>query len=156
MKTISLTQGKIALVDDEDYERLSRHKWYAIKSKHTYYAVRNLPRENGKQHGIRMHRVILGLTSPKLQGDHKDHDGLNNQKYNLRICTNLQNSWNKKKHKTNVAGIKGIRFLGKSWEVRICINGEAKAIGLFPSLEQASTAYNAAALNYFGEFAHLN
>ena len=94
MKTIQLTQGQFALVDDEDYDFLMQWKWQAHKDKSTYYATRVEYGKNIKK-GIKMHRVIMN-TPRNMETDHKDRNGLNNQKYNLRICTRGQNQTNKR------------------------------------------------------------
>jgi len=80
MKTIELTQGKIALINDEDFEWLNQFKWYAHKDRNTFYAVRNLPRVNGKQTTQPMHKFIMGDNPLELDIDHRDGDGCNNQK----------------------------------------------------------------------------
>ena len=90
MKAIQLTRGYKALVDDADYEWLNKWKWYAVKGTSTYYVMTYI-----KNRSTRMHRLILGLTDPKILGDHKDHNGLNNQRHNIRICTISENQKNK-------------------------------------------------------------
>lgn len=93
MKEIELTQGMVALVDDEDFERLNAVKWCVHKGKRTFYAVRHLSRAMG--HGlIQMHNVVAGDPPPGLERDHRDGNGLNNQKENLRLCTTQQNQMN--------------------------------------------------------------
>src|SRR3990167_10308366 len=91
MKEIKLTQGKITLVDDEDFEYINQWKWHVIKNKKQthFYAQRS---ENGKS--IRMHRVIM-KTPHNKDVDHIDHNGLNNQKNNLRNCTTQENIRNR-------------------------------------------------------------
>ncbi len=95
MKLIPLTQGKFAQVDDEDYDYLNQWKWYTTKNHKTFYAARHI-RINGKQKLIYMHRVIMNIIKG-YKTDHIDHNGLNNQKYNLRICTCQENNRNRKK-----------------------------------------------------------
>lgn len=85
MKEIPLTQGKVALVDDEDCERLNQFKWYALKRPNTWYAVRNVWVEN-KRTAISMHREIMDASRGQ-EIDHKNGDGLYNLKVNLRFCT---------------------------------------------------------------------
>lgn len=153
MKEIKLTQGKVALVDDEDYEYLNQWFWQAHKHRNTCYAVRSEKIFNGKRPGIKMHRVILNTPS-ELQVDHKDHNGLNNQKYNLRNCTNSQN-------KMNVLPMSNTGYLGVYYQnnlIRAKIRIQKKSIhlGCFKTIEDAANAYDEAALKYFGEFANLN
>jgi len=93
--------------------------------------------------------------------DHIDRDGLNNQKSNLRVCTNSQNSCNKIAHSDRRASkYKGIghtkRNRTKKWSAKICVNGKQKGLGSFLTEREAAEAYNVAALKYHGEFANLN
>jgi hypothetical protein len=90
MKLIRLTQNQFAQVDDSDYESLNQYKWYAIKD-NTYYAVRYSKEKNKI---IQMHREIM-QTPRSLIVDHRDHNGLNNQRYNLRNCTIAENHRNR-------------------------------------------------------------
>src|SRR3989304_2105986 len=86
MKEIQLSQGKVALVDDEDFEMLNRYKWSAMRGANTYYAYTHIILESGKRTSIAMHRVIM-QTPVGYETDHRDRNGLNNQRFNLRICT---------------------------------------------------------------------
>lgn len=157
MKKIPLSQGKFALVDDADFEWLNQWNWYANKNHNTYYAVRS-GKLNGKNTLILMHRQILGLTDPKIYGEHWDGDGLNNQRSNLRPATNSENQKNKKS-KTNGTS----KYLGVSWDkgcrkwvCHINIDGKAKYLGLFTDETQAALKYNEYAKIHHGDFARLN
>lgn len=153
MKEIKLTQGQFALVDDADFEWLNQWKWHVRKMPNCYYVYRW--HKNG---AIAMHRLILGLTDPKVFGDHKDGNGLNNQRENLRVATFAQNSQNKKKWDNTLEEFKGIKRnkKGDRWQVIIGANGKQMAIGTFTTKEDAARAYNAKALELHGEFARLN
>jgi len=146
MKRIKLTQGQFALVDDADFERLNEHKWYAHWKPHTksFYAVRHSKPKNGKRHVIRMHREILGLKrGDKLEGDHINHDTLNNQRANLRAITCQQNHWNRKDSKGyywNKAA--------KKYHARIKLNNKDIHLGLFSTAEEAHNAYLQAKKQY--------
>ena len=156
MKEILLTQGKKAIVDDEDFEGLNRFNWYALRIKQKWYAVRNI-RINNKQTLVCMHREILNVPN-NLQGDHKDGDGLNNQKENLRLATNQQNQYNKKNpNRNNKLGIKGVcwRPVEKKYCAQIQINGKNIHLGYFGVLGDADSAYRKAEKKYFGEFARV-
>jgi hypothetical protein len=159
MKQIPLSQGKLALVDDEDFEELNKYKWRAIKDKNTFYAVRTTSyKKEGCITTIRMHRVILDLKSPKILCDHKDRDGLNNQKQNLRKATHAQNSVNTESKKNTSSKYKGVTWskASKKWRSNIEISGSKKHIGLFKNEIEAAKAYDKMAKIYHGEFACLN
>ena len=136
MKKIKLTQGKVAIVDDEDFEWLSQWKWYA----HGNYAQRA---------GASMVREILGLKKgDKRQGDHKNHDTLDNRRCNLRIVTKAQNQWNQK----NPKGYSWCEHR-KKYGAKIQVNGKLKRLGRFNTAKQARAAYLKAKKKYhtFGE-----
>lgn len=127
MKEIPLNHGYSALVDDEDYDELSRHKWHEYCSNGNYYARRPSPRSwNVKRKPIIMHRIIMGDISGVCY-DHIDGNGLNNQKSNLRIATKQQNSWNRKKKKSSLSSkYKGVWMdIGCiRWRTGISMNGK--------------------------------
>ncbi len=154
-KQIQLSQGKYAIVDDEDFEYLNQWKWYANKIQGKYYAVRH-DRATGKQSSVLMHRVILNATIGVV--DHGDGNTLNNQKYNLRNCTQGQNRMNSHIGIKNNSGYKGVCWhkLAKKWVVKIEANGEKYYGGLFDDLIEAAKKYNELALKHHGKFAKLN
>ncbi len=158
MKEIKLTQGKVALVDDEDFEYLNQFKWYAYKSRNTFYAGRKLRLGVNKRAIIIMHREILGLKDSEIKGDHIDHNGLNNQRYNLRIATNAENCKNQKPREGCSSKYKGVSWhkRDKIWSVGIRINERRKHIGYFEDEIEAAKAYDKMAKLHFGEFACLN
>lgn len=157
MKKIVLTRGKVALVDDEDFERINQYKWFCSNYG---YAVRSVWIKEGKTSNIIwMHRFILNASN-KFEVDHINGNRLDNQKHNLRLATNYQNAQNVKKHKDNTSGFKGISYckhwkLKRPWKARICVNKKLKALGYFSSKEKAYEAYCKAARQYFGEFARI-
>jgi hypothetical protein len=155
MRTIKLTQGQVALVDDCDYERLAKHKWYALKARGgKFYAARkrSSPTKAGRK-TLLMHRVIFGLRSRRKLVDHKDHDTLNNVRENIRACTHAQNLRNRLKRD----GFKGItlQWTGK-YTARIQVGGKVKHLGTFVKPEDAARVYDKAAIEYFGQFACTN
>lgn len=154
MKEIALTNGFVALVDDDDFERLNAHKWYARPSKCTHYAVRNSPRGLGKKPAILMHREVL-LVSGWV--DHRDGAGLNNQKVNLRAVSRAQNTYNKRKiyGSSRFKGVGFYKSKGK-WHARIQHLGVQYHIGYFREEYDAAQAYNMKAEELFGEFAYFN
>ncbi len=165
MKTIPLTQGMIALVDDEDFERLNQYKWQSHFDGTNWYAVRSSPMKDGKRSGIKMHREILGA-SGKEKVDHKFHDGLfgvvDNRRGNIRIADSKQNGANRKRNRNCPSRFKGVGFqpgLNRwpdCWRARIRFEGKAKYLGIFQTEEDAAVAYDSAARILFGQFAHTN
>lgn len=154
MKKINLTQGLVALVDDEDYEKLSAVNWCAANQRTHWYAVRGVgPR--GKQRTVYMHRVIM--RPPKsMTIDHIDGDGLNNTRANLRIATVAENSRNKRKSNGKSSRYKGVTFTGRSWRVVIQRDGIVTPLGIFSTEIEAALAYDAAAAKLHGAFAKTN
>lgn len=159
MKKIKLTQGKFALVSNVDFAYLNQWKWYAKKRQKTFYAVRNIESWPNQKH-IRMHRVILQRMGYKKfsETDHKDGNGLNNQRSNLRFATTRQNQCNKRKRKDNTSGYVGVYWDKRSekWGSQITVNHQHIHLGYFTSKQQAADVYNKAAKKYFGNFARLN
>jgi len=159
-RKIPLTQGKFALVDPEDYEKLSKYNWYAVRSPRGFYAVRSVNAKNGRsgQKNVRMHRVILKAPEGKFI-DHINHNGLDNRKSNLRICTMQQNSWNMRKQRGNCTsqykGVTQRKDTGK-WQARIICNAKKISIGCFDDEKAAAMAYDEKAKELFGEYAALN
>jgi len=152
MKKIKLTQNKYALVDDEDYEFLSRWKWCAHKGGRTYYA-KSTQYSDGKKRTLYMHRLIM-IPAPGQEIDHIDRNGLNNQKANLRVCTHKENSVNRIYR--NKTGYRGIKKHGNRWEARISFHKKRYYLGIYHTPEEAAHVYSIAAKKYYGEFACLN
>lgn len=150
MKKIPLTQGKFALVDDEDFEELSKYKWYYSCG----YARRTGPRP--RQERIYMHRTIMNPPKDKLI-DHINHDTLDNRKNNLRISTKSTNGMNRGKNKNNSSGYKGVHFKKdkNKWCARITIERKIIFLGYFNNPLDASLAYNNAAINIHKDFASI-
>lgn len=164
MKTLPLSQGKYAVVDDADFEQLSEHKWYAYKeirkNRVVWYSVRNEPTGcvNRPQRTLQMHREILGVTDPLAKIDHINGDGLDNQRQNLRLATNRENCQNQHKIPGCSSHYKGVSWckLTNKWKAQIRVNGHKQHIGLFETEELAAAAYDKRAAQEFGDFALLN
>jgi hypothetical protein len=152
VKTITLTQGKVALVDDEDYERiLAAGKWYAHRSGKVWYAERKITRADGRQRDERMHWAVLGI---RRRLDHKDGNGLNCQKTNLRFASYSQNGMNQARHRNNKSGVHGVFWNAEKqkWQAQIKAAGKKRHLGYFALLADAAEARRHAELLYFKDF----
>lgn len=157
MKTIPLTQGKVAIVDDEDYDLVSQFKWSAHRRYDSgcWYAVRNTTVSPRKRKLIGMHRFILGM--PNGMVDHVNRDGLDNRRLNLRVGTMSQNMMNQRKIITSTSPYKGIHFDKWSgrWQARIQMSRKKYTLGRFDTPEEARDAYRTAAKELFGDYARF-
>lgn len=153
MKEIQLTRGYVALVDDEDFERVNAIKWHA-QPNHAgiVYASANI-----RHTRLKMHRFILG-THDGLQVDHIDGDGLNNRRSNLRECLTIHNNWNTRKWRNGKSQFKGAWYDKRDevWRSGIMCNGKKLYLGTFHNELDAARAYDWAASKLFGQFARLN
>ena len=147
MKEIKLTQGKVALVDDEDFEYLNQWKWCAAKYGNLFYAVRGVGLPNRRTKHIKMTNIIMGEPPLDMWRDHLDGNGLNNQRGNLRFVTKRQNGQNR--HYTKNPHLPGVYWNKKNskWVAEICINGKGMYLGSFPYEEEAFKAYRKAVEN---------
>lgn len=157
MKKIKLSKGKVALIDDEDFEYLSKYKWYANEDNKTgkYYAKRAIY-INGKQVKIPMQRVILNAPF-NMEIDHINGNTLDNRRTNLRICTHAQNCKNciRKKGVSKYRGVYWYKNT-KRWKSQISIDNKRISLGYYKNEIDAAIAYNLAAMKYHREFAVLN
>lgn len=159
MKKIALSNGGYALVSDKDHPYLRHSKWSRRRKRSTsdvWYAMRWNPET---RINIPMQRDILGSREGYLI-DHRDGNGLNNMRSNLRFSTPLQNNRNRKIPSHNTTGYKGLRYYpfgkGGCWMARIKIFGRYIQLGYYKTKEEAAIAYNIAAKKHFGAFARLN
>jgi hypothetical protein len=148
MKTIELTQGFVAKVDDEDFHWLDRFSWCANEFQPGFwYATSGL---------LIMHRLVMGISTKTIWIDHKNRDTLDNQKFNLRIATPSQNQQNANIRTDNTTGYKGVSRRYGDFMARISVEGKRIYLGTFSNAEDAARAYDAAAVEHFGEFARVN
>jgi hypothetical protein len=165
-REIALTQGRIALVDESDFETVSLLCWHAYRSRQgVWYAHRKRPlppkagSTRGRQTTDSMHRYIMQAPCG-LQVDHIDGDGLNNRRHNLRLVTSAQNQANR--HRAWGGSLyKGVTLRRDGgavnyWRAVIRAEGKIILLGHFPTQEEAALAYDEAAIRYYGTFACLN
>lgn len=146
-----VNSSAFALVDDADYAFLMQWQW---RLNNKGYAVRSEVIA-GKRVYVNMHRVILDAPRGRYV-DHIDNNKLNNTRINLRLCTGSQNQANRRLHRNNTSGFKGVTRRGDRWHARIEVNGKSIHLGYHDSAHQASLVYDHAARRYFGDFARLN
>lgn len=155
MKRIKLTQNKIVLIDNEDFELVVQYKWYYNNNG---YAVTSI---NNKK--IYMHRLILNIRDTNILVDHKNRNGIDNRKKNLRIATKSENVINSKLPKNNTSGYKGVSYVPhtsdgykrkKPWAVHITKDKKRYFLGYHSTKENANIAYTNACIKLFGEFSN--
>lgn len=160
-KTIPLTRGKSAVVDDETFEYLNQYKWYyhqRVKTNKPGYAARRETTSKGKSRIVFMQYYILPKKDD-LSIDHINGDSLDNRRSNLRYCTKEQNSFNVSRRRNGQSKYKGVTFFHNhidKWRANIYLNGRQTFLGTFDNEEDAARAYNRAAKKAHGNFARLN
>lgn len=149
-RIIPLTHGKSAVVDASDYDMLIGFKWRAIRIRQTWYAHTYVA--TGAEEF--MHRLIMGV-GPGQRVDHRDGDGLNNRRSNLRPTTNALNQANRRRVRSK-SGFKGVSQRSGKWRAYITVASRFVSLGSFATAREAARVYDAAARKYFGEFAATN
>jgi hypothetical protein len=153
-RKIKLTQNQYAIVDQEDYEKLNKYKWYAKRCINRFYAHKR----NEAGVNVSMHREIM----KPIKGycvDHKDGDGLNNKRDNLRIVTIAENNYNKSKSRRTLSSqYKGVSIDKRTnkWRVIIYYKYRKIHLGMFDDEIEAAKAYDEAAKELYGKYAKLN
>lgn len=155
MIEVPMTKG-VTLVDDEDAPRVLHLKWKPLRCKNgSVYAVARTREQDGKEKTVYMHRLILDAPIGK-DVDHRNGNGLDNRRQNLRLATRAQNSRNSRLQRDTASGYKGVRRHRRKWQAHIKVNRKRIYLGSFSSKEDAARTYDAAAKKHFGEFANLN
>jgi hypothetical protein len=154
MKEVRLNRGMVALVDDEDYERVSHGHWSVMHKNGGDYAVRKVP---GEKRLMAMARFLVGARSGEIV-HHINHNTLDNRRENLRICTVQQNLCSQLKHGTGTSKYKGVHFFKRygKWQAQVMFNYKHFHLGYFANEEEAARAYDRKARELFGEFALCN
>lgn len=147
---VPLTRDKIAVIDEEDAPCVLPHHWCAAKPHRVWYAVSRI---NGEY--TYLHRFIMQAV-PRSRIDHKNGDGLDCTRANLRFVTNQENAFNSVKRVDSQNPYKGIFRQGDRWRAYLRLNGKAIHLGIFDTAADAARAYDAKAIEIFGEYARTN
>lgn len=162
IREVVLTRGYVAIIDEADWPIVSQFKWHATKARNStgWYASACLSKALQEQHGfrhIKLHQLILGRPGGII--DHRDGNGLNNRRENLRVATVADNARNSRKQvRATTSRFKGVSWSKKfsCWAVYLCVNSKNKFLGHFKDEEEAGRCYDIAATFHYGQFARLN
>jgi hypothetical protein len=148
---IQLPTGETVVIDSDDLAAVAGYSWWASPNRQTTYAQTQVA---GKT--VYMHRLLMG--EPDCHVDHRDGNGLNNTRENMRVATHSQNSQNRRKRAGTSSRYKGVSWCRScsKWEAYISVDGRQRRLGYFDSEIDAALSYDAAASERFGEFARLN
>ena len=158
MKLIELTQGRVAIVDDEDFDWLSKWKWCYWRAKKTGYATRT-DYSGSKQKSIWMHVAVMQHHRLWKRGKEVDHEntcGCDNRKSNLRIPTSSGQQVNTGLRTNNTSGVAGVNWDKEKskWQTRISTNGKRKHLGYYVDLNEAIKVRQKAEVKHYGKFRH--
>lgn len=156
VKEIKLTKGKVAIVDDDTFEKYGKYKWHCVGGR---YAARSVGGAKNKRM-VYLHRLIADAPSDKVV-DHINGDPMDNRRSNLRVCTQSGNVKNQRVRNDNTSGYKGVSYAKqvsnkRPWEAKINKDGKTYHIDYFDNPHDAARMYNFWAVDMFGEFANLN
>lgn len=154
---IALTQGKTCTINLKDLNKVYDKRWCAAKTNNHFYAVTSVKQEDGKWKLVYMHKLLMN-TPTGMDTDHINHDGLDNTRDNLRICTRSENLRNCKSFKNSTSRFKGVCWAKtmNKWNANIWEGRKNRNLGYFECEIAAAQAYNRAAIEAFGDFAHIN
>jgi hypothetical protein len=157
VKSIPLTRGYEAIVDDEDYAELSKHKWRAMACRVVYAGRSSKVGEGGKRHLILMHRVVNN-TPVGMETDHINGNGVDNRKSNLRTASRVQNARNMPPYSGGTSRYKGVSWVKRErkWYAKITVNKKSIGLGYYADEARAAAAYAERAKLEFGEFARVS
>jgi hypothetical protein len=163
MALIQIKNASI-LIDDEDLPLVSKYKWYVANVKYRGRQTKQYVQARGISHSepkiVKIHRIIMGVADSKKVVDHKNGNGLDNRKENLRVCSQLDNSANRKTSSLSknkkASKFKGVTKLNNKWRAYINLNYTSIHLGFFNTETEAANAYNKAAIILYKEFANLN
>jgi hypothetical protein len=152
--------GRFALIDALDLSVIAPYRWYVWERvtkrgcKKGPYAIAHVRKPDGRMTILAMHTLLTGFA----RTDHKDGNGLNNQRSNLRAATNSQNAANRDKMRTGTSGYKGVTFDRQTgrWKAQVTVDGRNRHLGRYDTAEEAARAYDRVALEAFGSFARIN
>jgi hypothetical protein len=154
-KIIYGSKNEEIIVDDEDYDYLSKFNWNCY-----YFYARTFkrPKETNKLVGFCMHNMIMKISSKTVFVDHINGNTLDNRKENLRLCSPTENCYNKKRSKNNTTGFKGVVYhkRDKKFQATVKFKGKTIYLGYFNTAEEAGEAYDKKALELFGEYSNTN
>ncbi len=154
---LSLPSGHTALIDSDSWPLVKGYAWHVSVDTHTNYAIADATTKDGKLTAVGMHRLIVSAL-PEQFVDHRNRNGLDNRRENLRTCTRSQNGGNRRINANNTSGYKGVWWNARrnKWQVALGLDGARMHLVYFTDPWDAAQAYNTAALIHFGEFALLN
>lgn len=155
---IPLSQGKVATCDESDYHLVAFYNWHCWNDGKTFYVARSVTVSPHVYTEVLLHRHILSVDNSKIEVDHRDGNGLNNCRSNLRVCSKSQNLMNASLSVDSASGYKGVNWhkhVGK-WCARIEFSGKRVSLGYFDDKELAAKAYDKAVVEYHGDFGKRN
>jgi hypothetical protein len=160
MKNISLPNKQFTIIDDDNFNDISKYSWRLVGAGYVSRGVRLKAKYGGKHKIFYLHREIMGAKKGE-EVDHINHNKLDNRKSNLRICNHRQNHLNRKGDSMSSSGFKGVSFKGNNckdrpWCTRIFTNKKEIYLGNYATPQEAAKVYNIAAKKYFGDYAFLN